>query len=338
MLEAGQNWYLFGYDMRNLGKHWVDAWRDLLFAYDSPVRQRLDDIVCLRSETDETRYQAGKPSDAVEAPYTAFLLPQDRVLAKTLTLPAAAEVDLAAILALEVHASSPFSADDTCYGWRITDRRGAHISVLLVIISKSLTMTYLGRQFGTHDPRQQEVWVQHDGEMVVVRGFGEEVRERNYRKRLIRIAAMSAGAAFIVLLMAGAAASLKAFELQRIEAIAAVAEREAADATRLRSSLGLANEKIAEVTRIVANYPNPHVEISRLTHLLGDEESLEQFSMNGMEIDLRGEARDAAAVMQRLTDQPDYAEVSAPRAFIRNKGAQTEQFYFNIRLREGERP
>ena len=42
--------------------------------------------------------------------------------------------------------------------------------------------------------------------------------------------------------------------------------------------------------------------------------------------------------MQRLTDQPDYAEVSAPRAFIRNKGAQTEQFYFNIRLREGERP
>ena len=31
MLESGQNWELFGYDMRNLGRHWVEAWRDLLW-------------------------------------------------------------------------------------------------------------------------------------------------------------------------------------------------------------------------------------------------------------------------------------------------------------------
>jgi hypothetical protein len=38
--------------------------------------------------------------------------------------------------------------------------------------------------------------------------------------------------------------------------------------------------------------------------------------------------------MQRLTEQPDYVEVSAPRAFVRVKGTQFEQFYFNIRVRE----
>ena len=108
----------------------------------------------------------------------------------------------------------------------------------------------------------------------------------------------------------------------------------AADASRMRLSLGLANERIAEVNSIAAKHPNPHLEIGRLTHLLEDDESIEQFAMNGLEMDLRGRAADAASVMQRLTDQPDYVEVSAPRAFVRMKGTQIEQFYLNIRLRE----
>jgi general secretion pathway protein L len=130
------------------------------------------------------------------------------------------------------------------------------------------------------------------------------------------------------------ATGIKALELHRVEVLVATAQRESADASRMRSSLVLANEMIAEVNRIAANYPNPHVEIGRLTHLLQDDESVEQFAMNGLEIDLRGRAADAASVMQRLTDQPDYAEVSAPRAFVRVKGTLIELFYFNIRLRE----
>jgi general secretion pathway protein L len=334
MIESGQNWELFGYDMRNLGRHWVDAWRELLFAYDSPVRGHLDDIVCLRSEAGDTCYQAGKPGDVAQTEYTAFLLPDDIVLSKTLDLPAVVEVDLAAVLALEVNACSPFSADDTSCGWRITHKDSSQIHVLLVILSKSSTMAYLGREFGVHDSRQHEVWAQLDGEVVVVQGFGEEARERNYRKRLLRVAAMSAGSALLALLIVGAATGLKALELQRVQVMAATAQRGAADASRMRLSLGLDNERIAEVNSIAAKYPNPHLEIGRLTHLLEDDESIEQFAMNGLEMDLRGRAADAASVMQRLTDQPDYVEVSAPRAFVRMKGTQIEQFYLNIRLRE----
>jgi len=112
-------------------------------------------------------------------------------------------------------------------------------------------------------------------------------------------------------------------------------ERDSTEASQMRSSLGLANEMIAAVNEVVALYPNPHVEISRLTHLLADGEYIEQFSMKGPDIALRGRAADAATVMQRLTDQPDYAEVTAPRAITRLKGTQTEQFYLDIRRREG---
>jgi general secretion pathway protein L len=334
MIESGQNWELFGYDMRNLGRHWVDAWRDLLFAYDSPVRRHLDDNVCLRSEGGDACYQAGKLSDGAVTGFTAFLVPEDIVLSKTLHLPAGVEVDLSAALALEVNAYSPFSVDDTSYGWRITHRDASQIHVLLVILSKSSTMAYLGRQFGVHDSRQQEVWVQLGGEIVVAQGFGEKAREQNYRKRLLRVAAMSVGTVLLALLIVGVATGFKALELQRVQVMAATAERESAAASRLRSSLGLANEMIAEVNKVIAKYPNPHVEIGRLTHLLKDGESVENFDMNGLEIDLRGRAADAASVMQRLTDQSDYAEVSAPRAFMRVKGTQVEQFYLKIRLRE----
>lgn len=36
MLDKSQNWELFGYDMRHLGAYWLAAWRDLLWAPDSP--------------------------------------------------------------------------------------------------------------------------------------------------------------------------------------------------------------------------------------------------------------------------------------------------------------
>jgi len=338
MLESGQNWELFGYDMRNLGRHWVGAWRDLLWGYDSPVRQRLDDAVILRGESGVACYQGGKPSDATVTGHSAVLLPEELVLSKTLALPAAVEGDLAAALALEVNANSPFSAEDTVYGWQIVDRDEARIQVLLVILSKSSTVAYLGRQFAVHDSSQQEVWVNVGSEMVVVQGFGEELRARSYRKRLVRIAAMLLAAAFLILCVAAAAAGLKALELQRVRGMAATTEREAADASRMRSSLVSANEMITAVNRIAMTYPNPHNEIARLTHLLGDGESINQFSMNGLELELRGQAADAASVMQRLTDQTDYAEVTAPSAFTRVPGAKVEQFSLHILLRERESP
>ncbi len=48
MLDSGRSWELFGYDMRNVGRHWIGAWRDFLWAYDSPVRRHLDEAVVLR--------------------------------------------------------------------------------------------------------------------------------------------------------------------------------------------------------------------------------------------------------------------------------------------------
>lgn len=336
MLDSGQNWELFGYDMRHLGKHWLVAWRDLLWGYDSPVRRHLDEVVTVQSEQGTSCYQAGLAcAGSPTLLCDAILLPDELILSKTLSLPVSAERELDAVLALEVRASSPFAADDTGWGWSVVSRDEVNLQVALAMVSMSATMTYLGRQYDAHDSRAQEVWASVDGAMVVVQGFGEQSREGRYRKRLLHCGAMIAGAAVLLLAILAAGAVLKGAELQRVETMAAAITRDAAEASRLKTVLVVANESIAAANEVVAQYPSPHLEIARLTHLLGDDASIANFSMRGPGIRLRGRAADAATVMEQLTEEPAYSEVKSPQAIVRLGDTGLEQFYLDIRLAEG---
>jgi hypothetical protein len=335
MIEPTQQWELFGYDMRQLGKHWLAAWRDLLWGYDSPIRERLDEVVSLRSTNDSSCYQAGKPCEGQAVGCTAMLLPDELVLCKELRLPLAAESELHAVLDMEINAYSPFSTDDTGSGWRIVARDNSHIRVMLVIVSKSASMAYLGRQFDTHDARAQEIWAEAGGVMVVISGFGEGAREGHYRKRLLYSAIMLSITAALLLLIVGLAAGFNGMELQRVEKIARQTEESAVEASRMRSSLLSANETIIAANNVIEEFPSPHLELARLTQLLGDTASLADFSINGTGIRVRGMSIDgeAAAVMQLLIDEPAYLEVTAPQAITRVGRTDMEQFFLNIRLR-----
>ena len=336
MFELDQSWELFGYDMRQLGRDWKGAWRDLLWGNDSPLRMRLDEVVLLRSEVDSACYQSGRRCNQEAAKCTAILLPDSLVLSKTLRFPSAVESDLDSVLALEVGASSPFAADDVGYGWSVVSREQSFVNVALVIVSMSAVMSYLVRQYDIHDSHAQEIWASVDGSMVVVGGFGERVRANLYRKRLLRCAAMSAVSAVLLFSIMAISTAFKGLEAQRFETMNAAVQREAADASRLRESLVSGNAIITAANEVLARYPNPHVEIARLTHLLGDDVSIAHFSMNGDEIRLRGLAVDAAAVMQLITKEPTYAEVTSPQAISRVGNTGFEQFSLSIRLVEGD--
>ena len=332
MLDKGQNWELFGYDMRHLGRYWTAAWRDMLWAHDSPVRKRLDEVVALDTGQGSTCYQAGAVCPGqVDAACSAILLPDDLVLCKQIAVPLQVESELDSMLELEVRASSPFSAADTCWGWAVVGREESGIRVALAIVSASATMALLGSKYDIHDSRAREVWAEVAGVMVVLQGFGEGLRERRYRRRLLQSAGLLGVIAALLLAMVGTAALFKGVELQRMEGLLAATTREAAEASQLKSLLAVANETIAAANEVVARYPNPHAEIARLTKLLGDETSVASFSMAGPEIRLRGRAGDAALVMQQLTDEPGYVTVQAPQAFSRVSDGQ-EQFYLNIRV------
>lgn len=335
-MNRDQQWTLFGYDTRQVGQHWLGAWRDLLWGNDSPLRQRLDEVVLAERDAGQQVFQSGRALegevDLPVDPCRAICLPEDLILHKTLTLPLAAESELPSVVALEVNANSPFSHGDTASGWRVRDRQESQLRVDLLIASRSAVMAWLGRQHDIHEPQAREVWGHSGAGMVVLGGFGEARRESRYRKRLLWAGVMSGVAAGLVLLISGLAAGAKQVELGRMEARADITGREAASAAELRASLAEANRQIQAARDIVAKYPNPHVEIARLTRLLDDDAYAAHMAVRGDVIRLRGRATDAASVMQRLSSQPAYKEVTAPQAIVRVGNTNLEQFYLDIRV------
>jgi len=332
MLDRGQNWELFGYDVRHLGRYWVAAWRDLLWTHDSPVRRHLDEVVRLHGPQGSRYYQSGSPCTvATDAECQAVLLPDDLVLCKILQVPVAAEAELEPMVALEVRASSPFASGDTRWGWSVVARDEARLRIALVMVSASGTMAYLGREYAIHDTHQCEVWVEVEDVMVVVQGFGEALREQRYRRRLLRSTAVLGLIALLALVAVGISAAFKSAQLQRIETLSASTMRAAEAASGYRSLLAEANETITAANEVVARYPSPHAELARLSRLLGDDASVTSFAMNGPDIRLRGRATDAALVVEELTNEPAYLDM-VPQAIVKLGDTGQEQFSLNFRV------
>lgn len=332
MSQSSDNWMLFGYDVRDFGRLWRVAWMDFLWADDSPVKNQLDDIVSVQRGSESGAYQAGRRVEHGQVALRAVALPEDLVLVRKLSLPPAALPNLESVVDLEVNASSPFSTDDTTAGSVLLPGGTEKLELRIVIASRSAVMSYLSREHEVHEATEREVWAEVDGHWVVLRGFGEGRRRTSYRQRLQRAGGMLAAAAFLSLLIVAVNVGFKRLELNQLENLAAHTQREAATAMELRGQLTNVNETISEVNRLVAAYPSPHAELERLTRLLGDDAFIQQFQMTGREIRLRGQATDAAGIMQLLTEQDAYSSVTAPQAISKISSSTKEQFYLNITL------
>ncbi len=343
MLQSGQNWDLFGYDVRQVFRHWRAAWREFLWGYDSPVKARLDEVLRVSTEQGVEYYHAGQRvaspeqalasgSSQVTQSCEAVLLPDAMVLSRQLKMPLAVESDLDMAMTLEVAANSPFPANDTGSGWRVISRDNNNITVQLAIVSLSATMAYLGQQYDSHDPKEREVWAGDANTVIVLSGFGEQKRLSRYNKRLIKVASTLGYCAVLLVVLFGAAAGVKYMQLEQLRSSSAEIQALASQAIQNRSDIVKANETIAAVNELMAQRPSPHYELARLSKLLGDDASLLQLSVHGTAMDVRGVADDAAVVVQQLTEEPAYAQVTAPQAITKYFNTGQEQFFLNILL------
>ena len=340
MLEASQPWNLFGYDVRR-ALHYVRAgWRDFLWDDSSVVLGAVDEVVAARQPSGDTVYfRAGKPvaapTVASEVKARAVILPDDLILCRTLRVPAAAEPDLESMLALEVTTSSPFPREDTCHGWLVVDRPGNEIVVQLVITSKSAVMAHIARELDSHDVMANEVWAQVADRVILITGFGESPRLSRNRHRLGRMAAIVAYCVLALMLLVALAAGAKYLELQQVRATESEIASAATDAVALRSSLSSAKSMIATLNEMLAAYPSPLLEIRRLSAILDDDTWLGSADVQGAQIKIEGESKDASAVMQQLLDHPAYSRVEAPVA-IRKVGPRSERFVLKLTLADQE--
>jgi len=334
-LASRNQFEVFGVDVRDYGQLWLVAWRDFLFGDDSPIRSALDSQVTLK-HADGTLacYQAGRQLDIECASSEAYAIPDELVLSRSLTLPSIAEADLDAALHLEVAACSPFSHDDTASGWRITrgeDRR--MLTVELVIASRTAVMGFLGEHFNLVDPSVPEVWANTGSHWVRLRGFGEMVREADYRRRVIRAGALITACAGLILLFTAISVVMTGRELTGLEALREEASMAARSAVASRDELAATNAAISELNKLSLRLPNPQPEILRLTQLLPDSAYVTQFTQEGHSIRLRGRGKDAASLQQAMTEEPAFEQVTAPQAISRVGNTGLEQFFLDIKLK-----
>lgn len=337
--------------MRRIGQQWLSAWSDLLFATSSPLRQRLDEPVLLVSGDERRVFQGGVESgqggvesgtDIAAAACRARQLPDELLLARELTVPLAAESELAAVLQMEVAAGSPFADADTSFGWRERSRDEQGVHLVLAIASRAAVTQWLREQPAENSSAQPgvgavpvedwEVWADCNGSLVTLRGFGEARREQLYRKRLGNAAGLCGAAALGLLLIAGLFAMQQRLLTERLETLQAEVQRKSQLASEHRTALADANDTIRAANALIASYPNPHPELARLTELLSDSVFVAHFSMRGREIRIRGRADDAAVVMQTLAEAPGYATVTAPQAITAVGNTGLEQFHLDIEL------
>lgn len=334
MAEHGQAWNLFGFDVRRVGHYFRSGWRDFLWGGTSPVLAAVDEIVRVHMEDgDKTYFRAGRqvptPAYQDQVVAEAVAVPDHLLLAKTLRVPAAAEADIDAVIALEVRASSPFPGEDTCFGWTLLRRDETELAVQLVISSQSAVMAYVGERFDCHDIHVYEIWAFADDAVVPLTGFGEGARHQRNRQRMVRAGMTAAYCMVATVVIFALAAGMKYVELQRVQAMQADATLAAKEAVQARSELVAAREIVKAANQLRQDYPSPYTELKRLTGLLGDDTWLSGFEMRGTEVRIQGETEDASAVMQNLLDQPAYATVIAPNATSKVRSGM-ERFVLEI--------
>lgn len=332
---ATNQFEVFGVDVRDYGQLWLAAWRDFLFGDESPIRRALDSQVNLRhADGSSSTYQAGAAVTDGHPNHDALAIPDELVLSRTLALPSIAETDLEAALHLEIAACSPFAPDDTAAGWRVT--RGGDLSAItveLVIASRSAVMGFLGEHFNVLNPGSSEVWARAGEHWVCVRGFGEDVRERHYRRRLVRTGLLFTTIFVLILGLAGASVLLSERQLANLELRRDEALQEAKDAIALRDQLAATNTAITELNRLSQQHPNPQAELLRLTDLMPDSAYITQYTQEGRKIRIRGRGSEAAALQQAMTEQKAFKSVTAPQAISRVGRTGLEQFFLDIELK-----
>jgi general secretion pathway protein L len=336
MSEASQAWSLFGFDVRQIGHYFREGWRDFLWGDESPVLAAVDEVVQTHLPSGETVfYQSGRPisvpADTNAVLAEAVVIPDQLALARPMRMPAAAEANLEAVLALEVQANSPFQPNDTCYGWTVVRRSDIELELRLVISSRSAIMAHIAAEFDCHDVAFYEVWAQDGPRMILLQGFGEAGRQQRNRKRMVRAGGTGAYCLLVILLIFGLAAGMKYLELERVRDMQSEVVVGAKTAVEVRSRLVAARSAIVMAEQFRKEHPSPHQELKRLAFLLDDLTWLSSVVMKGDRIKIEGESADASVVMQQLLDHPAYARVEAPVA-MRTGRSGMERFVLDLVL------
>lgn len=325
---------LFGIDLSRYVNYLRAGWHELMWGEASGIRSQLDVPVKLL----DTVYIAERPVPprSVTQPVNcqAVRIPTDQVLVKYIRLPISLELELEETLALEGLASSPFPADNTCCGWAIRSREPEHLNIVLAIAEKSAVNEWLEEQgFYQSEEELPEVWVfDPQNRPIVLAGFGETRRYREYSGRLKRYGGKLLFVCLCIVLLAAVPGIVRKLQTDRMEAFLSETEQESSDAQSLREQLLRSNAQIESMNALFSDSVDYHRVLDHLSQTAPNSVFLQRFEAEGRRARLTGWSENAGAFMQTLNQDPAFGEVSTSSAFSSDARTGLERFVLEIQL------
>jgi general secretion pathway protein L len=350
---------LFGLDLAPLGRDILTAWRGMLewpllaWLWPQPrLHLWLPDGTQALSRGPQTpavphlppQADAGAPSDKRPAPlarFQALVLPEAILLRRSLVMPALAQAELQAALALQLHTFSPFPLEDLVWTSEVQlseDGKTQHIHAALS--SRKLIAQHLATLLTEATLDDIEVWVphMHDGYFAVASGFAENQRHR-------RSAAwrwVSAGLLELALSLLVGIAVTPSLQLylrsKQAEAALQALQQKALPVLAERESFTLVTEKLTQLGENFSQSVAPRPVLQLITEALGDDTSLLSLQVQGHKVSLTGQTVNASALMKKLDSLPGLREVRAPAPATKPLGATRESFTIEFSMDPAQWP
>ena len=337
---------LFGLDLRHLGRDLGATWSALQHSWllswltPEPVVQLLqvDGTTRLWRMGDKPQAMSGVQSGAR---FSAVELPEEVYLYRELALPAGLDAtQLRAAVELDLQSASPFAPHDLLWGYVIRRGGDATQNALIAIASRKQVDAYLQSLDGKVTApltstktaaslsERIEVWALSPAtrQPMVLRGFGEKLRERYVRThRNWGYVLLSLAACLSIAMAVTPTAQLRLRALSAMHQHNELVQR-TGPVVHNREMLLQSAEKLKALSDDFSARIDPLRVMEMLTTVLPDDTFLHAFKLQGNKVTLVGQTANASALLQLLGSQPGLRDVRAPSAANRATGSSKDSY------------
>ena len=232
-----------------------------------------------------------------------LLLDKATVLSKQISLPLAAESNLAQVLTFEMDRQTPFKASDVYFDWKIIERGGSsgQLRLGLFVVPRGevdQAVSFLaGRGFTLAG-----VDVVDEGGTLGVNLLPPAQRTRTVNRKARLNYALGA---LVVLLMAGVMAQslyLRAHQVEELENAIAQVQGEARKVMRIKEQIEDTSEAAGFLARRRAEFP-PAIELlADVTRILPDDTYLDRLVIGRDSVQLQGKSANAQRLIERVNE------------------------------------
>ncbi|MEO7431335.1 MAG: PilN domain-containing protein [Dokdonella sp.] len=312
----------------------IVVWRERGDAMSEYARIRRD----LPADAQTTEFQ--RLRTAIDDPMvrTVFCIPAERVLTRTLSLPSAAEENLRQVLSFEMDRQTPFKADQVYFDSRVLghDASGRNVQVELVLIPRGqLDQELSSLPSAAADLDGVDSWRSEPG--AGRRKTNLLPPERRARRRNLRMPinlGLAALALILFVLVMDESLANRASAVEAMRAEVDKTEVEAKQVAALKKALADSISGANFLTERKRKGPLMVALIDDVSRRLPDDTYLERLQIENKQVQLQGQAQEAAKLIALLAASPCLSNPGFQGQVQPDPRSGKERFQINADLKE----